>query len=53
MIIGNKKVAMMLILHLDKIPERAEIIAQVKVSGRPDAADNCLHGAKVRNLRIW
>jgi hypothetical protein len=52
MIVGNKKVAMMLILHLDKVPERAEIIAQVKVSGRPYAADNCFHGAKIRNLEI-
>lgn len=38
---------MMLILHSDKVPERAEVIAQVKVSGRPDAADNCFHVAKV------
>lgn len=47
MVIGYKKVAMMLILHLDEVPESAEIVPQVKVSGRPDAADNCFHGAKV------
>jgi hypothetical protein len=47
MIVGYKKVAMMLILHLDKVPESAEIITQVKVSGWPDAADDCFHGAKV------
>jgi hypothetical protein len=46
-IVGNKKVAMMLMLHLDEVPEGPDIIAQVKVSGRPDAADNCFHGAKV------
>jgi hypothetical protein len=47
MIVGNKKVAMMLMLHFDEVPERAEVIAQVKVSGRPYAADNCFHGAKI------
>ena len=47
MIIGDKKVAMMLILHLDEVHQGAEIIAQVQVSGRPDAADNCFHVAKI------
>jgi hypothetical protein len=47
MIIGNEEIAMMLILHFDKVPESAEVISQVKISGRPDATNNCFHGAKI------
>jgi hypothetical protein len=43
---------MMLILHLDKVPEGAEIVSQVKVSGRPDAAYDCFHDAKIKKIVV-
>ena len=50
MIIGDKEIAMMFVLHLDEVLQSAEIISEVKVSGRPDATDNCFHGAKIVKL---
>ena len=50
MIISNEEKAAVLILHLDEIAEGAEVIAQVKVAGRPYAAEYCFHGHKSREI---
>jgi hypothetical protein len=47
MIVGNEEITVVFLLHFDEVPERPEVVAQVKVSGRPDAAEYCFHGAKV------
>src|SRR5690606_33008287 len=42
-VISNKEIAVIFILHFDKILQCPEIITEVKVSCGPDAADNCIH----------
>jgi hypothetical protein len=43
MIIGNKEIAIIGLLHFYKILHGPEIIPEVKVARRPDSAYNCLH----------
>jgi len=41
--IGNEKIGIMMMLHLDKIFHRTEVISQVKVSCRSYSAYYCWH----------
>jgi len=40
----------MFVLHLHEVLQSAEIISEVKVSGRTDTADDCFHDAKIVKL---
>jgi hypothetical protein len=43
MIVCNKKVTVMLLLHFYKIPDSPKIISQMKVSRWPDATNYDIH----------
>jgi hypothetical protein len=45
-IICNKKVAIILLLHFYKIAQSTKIIAKMKIPGWPYATDYCLHNKK-------
>jgi len=50
MIIRNEEEALVLMLHLDKIPECTKVVSKVQVPGRPDSAYDCIHGGKGRKI---
>jgi hypothetical protein len=53
-VISNKEIAVIFILHFDKILQCPEIITEVKVSCGPDAADNCIHNnVWVKKIRTF
>ena len=41
--IGNKEIGIVVMLHLDKILDRSEVISKVEVSCRSYSTDNCRH----------
>ena len=53
MVIGNEEIAVILMLHLQKIADRTEIVSQVKIACTPDAADDGFFhkGTKIENCR--
>jgi len=46
MVVGNKKVAMIFILHFNKITQSAKVITEVQITGWPDSTYNCIHKKK-------
>jgi hypothetical protein len=42
-VVRHEKETLVFVLHLHEIPDRSEIITQVKVPGGPDPAQYCIH----------
>ena len=42
-VVGDEEITFGIILHAHKVAQCAEIIAQVKLSGRPDTAEYYIH----------
>lgn len=50
MIIGYKEIAVIGILHSDKIPKGAKIVSKMEISGRPDTTEHCFHKTEAKDL---
>src|ERR1700761_6210969 len=51
--VGYKKIAVIFMLHFYEVLYRPVVISKMQVSGRPDAANNSFHAAKVSNFYIF